>query len=59
MVLAIEPMITQGGYEVKILKDGWTAVTCDGSLAAHVEDTVAVTENGPVIFTRIGNGKES
>ena len=52
MVLAIEPMITLGGHDVKILEDGWTAVTRDGSLAAHFEHTVAVTENGPEVLTR-------
>jgi methionyl aminopeptidase len=51
MVLAIEPMVTAGTSEVKILEDGWTAVTCDGSLAAHVEHTVAVTEDGPEVLT--------
>lgn len=53
MTLAIEPMITQGGYEVHVLDDGWTAKTVDGSLAAHVEDTVLITENGPKILTRL------
>ena len=53
MTLAIEPMITMGSYEVYVDKDGWTVKTKDGSLAAHVEDTVAVTEHGPRVFTRI------
>ena len=52
MVLAIEPMVTMGTYEVRILDDGWTAVTRDGSLAAHFEHTVAITENGPDVLTR-------
>lgn len=52
MVLAIEPMVTMGTYEVRILDDGWTAVTQDGSLAAHFEHTVAVTEHGPDVLTR-------
>jgi methionyl aminopeptidase len=52
MVLAIEPMVTMGTWEVRILEDGWTAVTRDGSLAAHFEHTVAVTENGPDVLTR-------
>ena len=52
MVLAIEPMVTMGTYEVRILDDGWTAVTRDGSLAAHFEHTIAVTENGPDVLTR-------
>jgi methionyl aminopeptidase len=51
MVLAIEPMVTLGSYDVKILDDGWTAVTLDGSLAAHFEHTVAVTEDGPEVLT--------
>ncbi|MBF0474686.1 MAG: type I methionyl aminopeptidase [Deltaproteobacteria bacterium] len=46
MVLAIEPMVNAGGYEVEILGDGWTAVTKDRRLSAHFEHTVAVTENG-------------
>lgn len=53
MVLAIEPMINAGGSEVKVLQDGWTAVTKDGSLSAHFEHTVAITEDGPVILTRL------
>ncbi len=51
MVLAIEPMINAGGPDVKVLADGWTAVTADGSLSAHFEHTVAVTEDGPRILT--------
>lgn len=53
MVLAIEPMINQKGHEVRVLEDGWTAVTCDGGLSAHFEHTVAITDKGPVILTRI------
>jgi methionyl aminopeptidase len=51
MVLAIEPMINAGGHEVKVLKDGWTAVTVDRSLSAHFEHTVAITSRGPEILT--------
>ena len=51
MVLAIEPMVNAGGYEVKVLADGWTAVTSDGRLSAHFEHTVAVSENGPEILS--------
>jgi methionyl aminopeptidase len=51
MVVAIEPMINMGGWEVKILEDGWTAVTIDGKLSAHFEHTVAVTENGYHVLT--------
>ena len=47
MVLAIEPMVTMGSWEVRVLDDGWTAVTKDGSLAAHFEHTIAITESGP------------
>ena len=53
MVLAIEPMINEKGYDVKVLQDGWTAVTCDGGLSAHFEHTVAITDNGPLILTQI------
>lgn len=53
MVLAIEPMVSAGSYEVKILEDGWTAVTRDGSLSAHFEHTVAVTPSGPIILSKI------
>ena len=52
MVLAIEPMVTMGGHDVRILEDGWTAVTQDGSLAAHFEHTIAITEAGPEVLTR-------
>jgi methionyl aminopeptidase len=52
MVLAIEPMINAGGAEVKVLPDGWTTVTLDGSLSAHFEHTVAITKDGPRVLTR-------
>ncbi|MEO6912808.1 MAG: type I methionyl aminopeptidase [Candidatus Baltobacteraceae bacterium] len=51
LVLAVEPMITQGAREVTTLKDGWTVVTADGKLAAHFEHTIAVTADGPKILT--------
>ena len=51
MVLAIEPMVNAGKAAVKVLGDGWTAVTKDGSLSAHFEHTVAVTADGPWILT--------
>jgi len=51
MVLAIEPMINLGGPEVKVLEDGWTAITIDGSFSAHYEHTVAITKDGPLILT--------
>ncbi len=53
MVLAIEPMINEKGPEVRVLSDGWTAVTVDGGLSAHFEHTVAITANGPVILTKL------
>jgi methionyl aminopeptidase len=53
MVLAIEPMVNVGGCEVEIKEDGWTAVTRDGSLAAHFEHSVAITKDGPVILSQI------
>ena len=53
MTLAIEPMVNEGGYEVLILDDGWTAVTTDGKLSAHFEHTVLVTLNEPRILTKI------
>jgi methionyl aminopeptidase len=53
MVLAIEPMVNIGGPEVKMLSDGWTAVTRDGSLSAHFEHSVAVTEKGPEVLSRL------
>jgi methionyl aminopeptidase len=51
--LAIEPMLTLGSHEVEVKPDGWTIVTSDGSLAAHFEHTIAVTDNGPEILTSV------
>ena len=53
MTLAIEPMTSAGSWRVKVLSDGWTAVTQDGSLAAHFEHTVALTEKGVLILSRL------
>jgi len=53
MVIAIEPMVNVGSSEVKELSDGWTVKTRDGSLSAHYEHTVAITENGPELLTKI------
>lgn len=53
MVIAIEPMITDGRWQVKILADGWTVVTADGSDSAHFEHTVAVVKNGYEVLTKI------
>lgn len=51
MTIAIEPMVTEGTYEVRVLKDRWTTVTCDGKLAAHYENTVLITDGEPEILT--------
>jgi methionyl aminopeptidase len=53
MTFAIEPMTSMGSWQVRILQDGWTAVTQDGSCAAHFEHSVAVTENGVLILSRL------
>ncbi len=53
LVLAIEPMVNQGAYDVEMLPDGWTVVTKDRKLSAHFEDTVALTADGPRILTRL------
>ncbi|MCS5637012.1 MAG: type I methionyl aminopeptidase [Myxococcota bacterium] len=53
MVLAVEPMVNVGSEEVRILDDGWTAVTVDGELSAHFEHTVAITNEGPEVLTCI------
>jgi methionyl aminopeptidase len=52
MVLAIEPMVNVGTFDVLTLTDNWTYVTVDGKLSAHFEDTVALTETGPLVLTR-------
>jgi len=51
MVFALEPMVNEGSYEVRILPDGWTAVTSDGKLSAHFEHTIAITSSGPIILS--------
>ncbi len=53
MTLAIEPMVNVGTYAVRVLGDKWTVVTADGKLSAHYENTVAITENGPLMLTEI------
>ena len=53
MILAIEPMVNAGQYKVKILSDGWTVITADGSLSAHFEHSVAITDNGPEILSKL------
>lgn len=57
MAFAIEPMITMGNYKVYVETDGWTVRTMDKSLAAHVEDTIIIMENGPRIITRFQGNK--
>lgn len=52
MTIAIEPMVNAGGHKVKVLPDGWTVLTADGSLSAHFEHTVAIMADGPQIMTR-------
>lgn len=52
-VIAIEPMVNAGGYEVRQCADGWTVVTADGSLSAHYEHTVALTADGPILLTKV------
>jgi methionyl aminopeptidase len=59
MVLAIEPMVNLGGAAVKVLGDGWTAVTRDGSLSAHFEHTVVVTGQGCEILTLLGAARKA
>jgi methionyl aminopeptidase len=51
MVLALEPMVNGGGFDVLTKKDGWTVVTRDRTLSAHFEHTVAITEDGPQVLT--------
>ena len=51
MTLALEPMVNMGNYDVKVMPDGWTVLTKDGSLSAHFEHTIAVTSDGPQIMT--------
>lgn len=53
MVLAIEPMVNTGDWQVRILPDNWTVVTVDGGFSAHFEHSVAITENGPLVLTRL------
>ena len=52
MVLALEPMVNAGSYEIKILSDGWTAVTMDGSRSAHFEHSIAIATDGPLILSK-------
>ena len=54
MVLAVEPMVNAGGPETRLLDDGWAVVTADGSLSAHFEHTIAITDDGPEVLTAVG-----
>jgi methionyl aminopeptidase len=51
MTLAVEPMVNAGGYEVRVQPDGWTVLTADGSLSAHYENTILITDGEPEILT--------
>jgi len=52
-VFAVEPMVNMGSYHTKTLKDGWTVVAVDGLPSAHAEHTIAITEDGPEVLTRV------
>jgi methionyl aminopeptidase len=54
MTIAVEPMVCQGDWRVRVLKDGWTTVTVDGSLASHYENTILITDGEPEILTVLG-----
>ncbi|MBR5139936.1 MAG: M24 family metallopeptidase, partial [Clostridia bacterium] len=53
MTIAVEPMVNIGTHQVKVLDDKWTVVTADGKLSAHYEHTVAITEDGPLLLTKV------
>lgn len=53
MIFAIEPMVNQGDYKVRVLSDGWTVITEDGKLSAHFEHSIAITDNGPDILSKL------
>jgi methionyl aminopeptidase len=55
MTLAVEPMVNQGDWKVKVMRDGWTVRTADGSLAAHYENSILITKGEPEILTRVGD----
>jgi methionyl aminopeptidase len=54
LVVAVEPMVNMGGWETRVLRDDWTVVTADGSLSAHFEHTIALTDDGPEVLTARG-----
>ena len=53
MTIAVEPMITMGSYRVRTLSNDWTVVTCDGSLAAHYEHSIVITDGEPELLTKV------
>ena len=53
MTLAVEPMVNIGGYSIRMLQNRWTVLTQDGSLSAHYENTIAITDNEPLILTLV------
>ena len=55
MTIAVEPMVNQGNWQVKVMRDGWTVRTADGSLAAHYENSLLITKGEPEILTRVGD----
>lgn len=55
MTIAVEPMVNQGDWRVKVMRDGWTVRTADGSLAAHYENSILITKGDPEILTRVGD----
>lgn len=58
-VFAVEPMVNKGTHFTKVLSDGWTVVTMDGEPSAHVEHTIAITEDGPEVLTRVASGRHA
>ena len=57
MTLAVEPMVNQGDWNVRVMRDGWTVRTADGSLSAHYENSLLITRGDPEILTRVGDMK--
>ena len=55
MTIAIEPMVTEGKWQTKVMNDDWTVVTKDGKLSSHFEDTILITEDGPEVLTKANN----
>ena len=57
MTIAIEPMVNAGGWGVKLLSDGWTVKTADGSMSSHYENTILITKDEPIILTADASGR--